>query len=115
MLNTLKRIPGLGGLGAVAMTATFAFGCQGSGSFAKLQESLAQIDQKQDAILARLDQLEQKIGSAPPGAQDRAKPAGPQPGRPDPAKTYKVEVWPDDAAKGPDDALVAVVEWSDFQ
>lgn len=120
MLNTLKRIPGLQGLGAVAVMATVTLGCQGSGSFAKLQESLAQIDQKQDAILARLDQLEQKIGSgvvaAPGGGADKAKaPQGPQPGRPDPAATYKVEVWADDAAKGPAEAKVTVVEWSDFQ
>lgn len=117
MLKSLTRIPGLQGVGAMAIVMTAALGCQGSGSFAKLQESLAQIDQKQDAILARLDQLEQKIGSMPAGAPgaDKAKPAGPQPGRPDPAATYKVEVWPDDAAKGPADALVSVVEWSDFQ
>ena len=118
MLKTLTRIPGLTGLGGVAIAMTAALGCQGSGSFAKLQESLAQIDQKQDAILARLDQLEQKIGSMPagaPGADKAKQPQGPQPGRPDPAATYKVDVWPDDAAKGPPDALVAVVEWSDFQ
>jgi hypothetical protein len=118
LLESLKRIPGLQGLGGIAIMATVTLGCQGSGSFAKLQESLAQIDQKQDAILARLDQLEQKIGSMPAGAAkpgEQAKPTGPQPGRPDPAATYKVEVWPDDAAKGPADALVTVVEWSDFQ
>lgn len=93
-------------------------GCQGSGSFAKLQESLAQIDQKQDAILARLDQLEQKIGSMPAGAAgkpgDPKQPAGPQPGRPDPALAYKATV--DDAhVKGGAQALVTIVEWSDFQ
>jgi protein-disulfide isomerase len=92
-------------------------GCQGSGSFAKLQESLAQIDQKQDAILARLDQLEQKIGSMPAAAPgkpgDPKAPAGPQ-GRPDPALAYKATV--DDAhVKGSQQALVTIVEWSDFQ
>jgi hypothetical protein len=119
LLKSLTRIPGLQGLGGVAIMVTAALGCQGSGSFAKLQESLAQIDQKQDAILARLDQLEQKIGSMPagaaPGKGDPAKQAGPQPGRPDPAATYKVEVWADDAAKGPAEAKVTIVEWSDFQ
>ena len=105
----------LAGAGLLGLLAVG--GCQGSGSFAKLQESLAQIDQKQDAILARIDQLEQKIGSMPAGAGkpgDPKQPAGPQPGRPDPALAYKATV--DDAiTKGSPQALVTIVEWSDFQ
>ncbi len=103
----------LAGAGLLGLLAVG--GCQGSGSFAKLQESLAQIDQKQDAILARLDQLEQKIGNAPAAKPGDAKqPAGPQPGRPDPALAYKATV--DDAhTKGSPQALVTIVEWSDFQ
>jgi protein-disulfide isomerase len=89
--------------------------CQGSNSFAQLQETLAKIDQKQDNILSRIDTLEEKIGNAPAAAPPgKAKPAGPQPGRPDPKATYKVDV--DDAVtKGSPEALVTIVEWSDFQ
>ncbi len=92
----------------------FVVSCQGSGSFAKLQESLAGIEQKQDAILAKLDGMEAKIGQAPAARPGADKAAGPKPGQPDPKATYKVEVG-DAYAKGPATAKVTIVEWSDFQ
>lgn len=90
--------------------------CQGSGSFAKLQEQLTAIADKQDTILAKLDTLETKIGQAPaarPGAPG-GDPKAPKPGAPDPKATYKVEVG-DAHFKGGANAKVVVVEWSDFQ
>ena len=110
----MSRKPSLLGLGAAAIAATMLVGCQGSGSFAQMQEKLAQIDQKQDNILAKLAELEGKIGKAGAAAPPSQAQA-PQPGRPDPAATYKVAVFPDDSAKGPADAKITIVEWSDFQ
>jgi len=106
------KLPGLSGLGAAALV--MAFGCQGSGSFAALQEKLTQIQDKQDAILARLDTLESKIGQGGAAAPGQKPPQGPKPGQPDPKATYRVDVgqgW----QKGPADAKVTIIEWSDFQ
>jgi hypothetical protein len=109
----LRKIPGLSGLGAATLVAVVGLGCQGSGSVAKLQESLSEIRDNQQTILARFDQLEEKIDKAPqaPARPDRAKA---RPGQPDPAKTYKVPLG-DAQTKGPADALVTIVEWSDYQ
>jgi len=86
---------------------------------AKLNEQLTQISETQAQILSRIDQIETKIANLPAGgaAPGKAQPGqqGPQPGKPDPAATYKVAVAPTDSSKGPADALVTLVEWSDFQ
>lgn len=106
---TLRRLQY--GAAAALMSALLVAGCEGSGSFAKIQENLAQISDKQDKILSRLDELEQKVGKGPAAAP---QPERAQPNRPDPKTTYKVTL---DGAhtKGPDTAKVTIVEWSDFQ
>jgi protein-disulfide isomerase len=103
----------LTGAVGIGISSFLLVACQGSGSFAKLQESLAEIQAKQDTILAKLGDLETKVGQAP-AARPGQDPKGPKPGAPDPKLTYKVEVG-DAHAKGPDTAKVTIVEWSDFQ
>jgi len=96
----------------IGLSSLLLGACQGSGSFAKLQEELARIQQKQDQILTALGELETKVavGPARPGADPKAQ----KPGGPDPKLTYKVDVG-DAHTKGPDTAKVTIVEWSDFQ
>jgi len=50
---------------------------------------------------------------APPGGADAAK--RPQRPREDPNAVYKVAIGNDDPRKGPDTALVTIIEWTDFQ
>ena len=111
----------LGGLGLVALlgVAVGMAGCQGAGAFAQVSEKLNQISDTQTQIISKLDALEQKIASMPVGGPAAGKQPpgqqGPQPGKPDPAATYKVAVAATDASKGPADAKITLVEWSDFQ
>ena len=89
--------------------------CQGQGAFAQQQEQLARIEQKQDNILSELQSVKEDIKNIPAAAPaaGKAKPRQ-RPNGPDPKLTYKVEVG-EAAVKGSPEALVTIVEWSDFQ
>jgi len=98
----------------IGIALSLMVSCQGSGSFAKLQETLAGIEQKQDTIIAKLGAMEEKLAQAPAPGRPGADPKAQKPGGPDPKAVYKVEVG-DAYFKGGVDAKVTIVEWSDFQ
>lgn len=50
-----------------------------------------------------------------PGAQPNAPAPGPRPGQPDEAATYKIEIPANVPQHGPSDALVTIVQFSDFE
>jgi len=74
-------------------------------------EEVAEIKKNQEQILAKVNELGEKIEKIKVPA---APAAAPQPGRPDPNTVYAMPVGKS-AAKGPADAWVTIIEVSDFQ
>jgi protein-disulfide isomerase len=115
-MNIRQRALGLATLTASGLLVLA--GCQGSGAVAQMNERLAAIQDTQGQIIKKLEELEGKVGTAPAAAAP-ARPGQPpqqrpQAGSPDPNATYKVAVG-DAQTKGPADAKITIVEWSDFQ
>jgi len=115
----MRRRPSIAGLGGLGATALLMFACQGQGAFNAVNDKLGDIAEKQGEILKRIGDIETKVQNMPaagaPAAPGKQAQKGPQPGRPDPSATYKVAVADTDQQKGPKDAKITLVEWSDFQ
>jgi len=81
-------------------------------ALAGLSHRLAQTEDKLYQVSKQLERVEAKLDDAPaaPAPQARA----PRPGRPDPASIYKVELGTAHA-RGNDNALVTIVQWTDYQ
>ena len=98
--------------GLVAVFAFYLTACSNPQEVGEIKAKVDEIQAQQKDILAKLDGLQkgQKtiLAKAPAAA---AKPSRPQE---DPNKVYKINVG-DSYFKGPKDAAVVMVEWSDFQ
>lgn len=97
----------------VAVFAFYAAACTNPQEVSDIKAKVDEIQAQQKDILAKLDGLQkgQKNILAKAPAAPAAKPSRPQE---DPNKVYKINVG-NSYAKGPKDASVVIVEWSDFQ
>jgi len=77
-----------------------------------LKNSLDQGASQIEAAVQGLDTALTKVAAAPPQRPSPTRPS--RPGRPDPSKKYTVAVG-DAPTKGPKNAAITIVEWSDFQ
>ena len=86
------------GLGAFLLSAFM---------FAGVEEELKKMNDKLDNINTRLQNLEKKVVSAPPKAQNNKKQA-------DPNAVYNIPI-SNSVVLGNSNAKITVTEWTDFQ
>lgn len=109
---TMKIRTGALGIGLSFVMLT---SCQGSGAFASLQQTLSQLEQNQQQIIAEQKGLASRFEALERAGTRPAAPTGrPRPSGPDANAVYRVAVG-DAHFKGPADAKITIVQWSDFQ
>ena len=107
LLNT-----GLIGLAAVGLALTTGCDKGANVDTKKIEASLKELKSGQEKIQADVAALKTAVEKS--AANAKAPAPRRRPGSPDPSATYKVPVG-EAYTKGPADALVTIVEWSDFQ
>ena len=84
-------------------------------TFNNLEQKVNEVKDGQEVILKKMASLEKALNNL--ALANKNKPAADkkqQPPQADPNKVYNIEVG-DSFTKGPDNAAVTIIEWSDFQ
>ena len=98
----------------IAGTAVLLISCN-TANDAALEKQLNEIGDAQKVILKKIENMDQSIRNL--ALASKNKPADNKkqpPPQADPNKVYNIEVG-DSFTKGPDNAAVTIIEWSDFQ
>jgi len=98
--------------GSALIVAAIILGVALIGGSFVIKSSIDQGTQELRAAFTGLQQSVAKVAEAAPAGPAAARPS--RPDRPDPNKKYNVAVG-NAPTKGPKDAAVKIVEWSDFQ
>ena len=97
-----------------AGSAVLLISCD-TGNDAALEKKLNEIGDNQKVLLKKIENMDKSIQNL--ALASKNKPADnkkQQPPQADPNKVYNIEVG-DSFTKGPDNAAVTIIEWSDFQ
>jgi len=78
----------------------------------KKHQAIAEFSDSQKVLMKRLDTMEKTIANL--AITSKSKPADTQPAQVDPNKVYNIPIG-DSFSKGPEDAVVTIIEWLDFQ
>ena len=96
------------------ITSVFLMTCN-TGQQNVVENKLDDIDDNQKVILKKIENMEKSIAklaltskNTPPDNKKKDPP------KTDPNKVYNIPIG-DSFSKGPDDAAVTIIEWSDFQ
>ena len=98
----------------VASVAGLLISCNSTNN-SGLEQAINEIKDSQQVILKKIATLEKTINNL--ALANKNKPADnkkQQPPQADPNKVYNIPIG-DSFSKGPDDAAVTIIEWSDFQ
>ena len=79
-----------------------------------LEKKLNDIGDTQKVLLKKIDNMDKSIKNLALANKNKPADKKNQPPQADPNKVYNVPVG-DSFTKGPDDAAVTIIEWSDFQ
>ena len=95
--------------------AVLLISCDTGNNDAALEKKLNEIGDNQKVLLKKIEYIDKSIQNL--ALASKNKPADnkkPQPPQADPNKVYNIPIG-DSVSKGPDDAAVTIIEWSDFQ
>jgi outer membrane murein-binding lipoprotein Lpp len=95
----------------VAVLALYLTACANPQEVSEIKAKVDEIQAQQKDVLAKLETLAKGQKDILAKAPAAARPSRPQE---DPNKVYKIDVG-DSFFKGPKDAPIVMVEWSDFQ